>query len=58
MDIEKMRAQAQVKREQGKAQSYEDLVSVGIRRGMKNPMGWASHVILARKQKAMMGKEL
>lgn len=58
MDIEKMRAQAQVKREQGKAQSYEDLVSVGIRRGMKYPMRWASHVILARKQKAMMGKEL
>jgi DNA repair protein RadD len=36
------------KREQGSARSFENLVEVGRRRGMKNPHGWARHVMTAR----------
>ena len=32
------------KREQGMAKSYEELVEIGKRRGMKNPKGWAWYV--------------
>ena len=49
MDVEAMRREK--KMEQGKAMSYEDLVAVGLKRGMKNPMGWAKHVIRAREEK-------
>jgi hypothetical protein len=36
------------KKAQGSARSFEDLVEVGRRRGMKNPHGWARHVMTAR----------
>ena len=39
------------RREQAKAQTLEDLVAVGQRRGMKNPRGWARHVLAARQTK-------
>jgi superfamily II DNA or RNA helicase len=39
------------KREQGTAQTIEDLIQVGKRRGMKNPTGWARHVMAARQAK-------
>lgn len=39
------------KREQAKAQTLEDLIAVGQRRGMKNPRGWARHVLAARQTK-------
>lgn len=32
------------KKEQGMAQTYEELVAIGEKRGMKNPYGWAWHV--------------
>lgn len=34
--------------EQGQARSIEDLVMIGVRRGMKNPAGWAACVFAAR----------
>lgn len=37
------------KREQGMAQSYEELVEIGRKRGMKNPHGWAWNVMNSRK---------
>lgn len=37
------------KREQGSAQSLEDLVAVGKARGMKNPHGWARNVFNGRR---------
>jgi DNA repair protein RadD len=40
------------KRERANAQSYEELIAVGQRRGMKNPHGWARHVMMARSAKA------
>jgi superfamily II DNA or RNA helicase len=46
---EVMRREA--KREQGRAQTLEDLIQIGKRRGMKNPRGWARHVMAARQTK-------
>ncbi len=41
----------QRKREQQQATSIEELIAVGERRGMKNPRGWAKHVLAARQTK-------
>ena len=38
----------QRKREQGQAQSLEDLVELGRSRGYKNPIWWARKVMAAR----------
>lgn len=38
-------------REQGRARSFEELVAVGKGRNMKNPEGWARHIMQARAQK-------
>jgi hypothetical protein len=38
-------------REQSRAQTVEDLIAIGKRRGMKNPRGWARHVLAARQAK-------
>lgn len=40
------------KHEQGNAQTLEELIQVGQRRGMKNPRGWARHVLAARSVRA------
>jgi hypothetical protein len=44
------------RREQGQAQTVEDLIAIGKRRGMKNPRGWARHVIAARQSKGQWGR--
>jgi RNA polymerase subunit RPABC4/transcription elongation factor Spt4 len=44
------------KREQASAQTVEDLIAIGKRRGMKNPRGWARHVIAARQAKGQWRK--
>jgi hypothetical protein len=36
------------RREQATASTLEDLIQIGTRRGMKNPRGWARHVLAAR----------
>jgi hypothetical protein len=41
----------QRKREQQQATSLEELIALGVRRGMKNPRGWARHVLAARQTK-------
>lgn len=41
----------EAKREQGQATTLEQLIDVGKRRGMKNPRGWARHVLAARQAK-------
>ncbi len=38
-------------REQGKAQSLQDLIHLGQSRGYKNPVGWAKHILYARSLK-------
>jgi DNA repair protein RadD len=37
--------------EQGQAQTLEDLIKLGQQRNMKNPAGWARHVLAARQSK-------
>jgi DNA repair protein RadD len=44
-------SRAQHRREQAAAQTLEDLIQIGKRRGMKNPRGWARHVLAARQAK-------
>jgi DNA repair protein RadD len=41
----------EAKQEQGRAQTVEELIAIGKRRGMKNPRGWARHVMAARETK-------
>ena len=41
--------------EQRKAETLEELITIGQRRGMKNPRGWAYHVLAARKAKRSSG---
>jgi DNA repair protein RadD len=43
--------QRERRREQATAQTIEDLIAIGKRRGMKNPKGWARHVMAARQTK-------
>jgi superfamily II DNA or RNA helicase len=44
--VEVQRAEA--KREQATAATLEELIAIGRRRNMKNPAGWARHVMAAR----------
>ena len=37
--------------EQGRAQSFEELVALGRKRGYKNPAFWAANVLRGRKHK-------
>ena len=46
----------QAKREQGGAQSLQDLIALGHQRGYKNPVGWAKHLLAARQTKAQWSK--
>ena len=48
--LAEMRRQKQV--EQGRAKKLEDLIAVGRARGMKNPAGWARHILDARSKRA------
>jgi hypothetical protein len=42
---------ADPRREQAQANTLEDLIAIGRRRNMKNPIGWARHVMAARGAK-------
>ncbi len=46
IDIEAVRREN--KRAQGQARGLHDLVALGMRKGMKNPSGWAANVYAAR----------
>lgn len=53
-ELEELKAREAVrdrKREQGTAQTLDDLIRVGKARGMKNPYGWANNVFKARQRK-------
>jgi len=53
-ELEELKAREAIrgrKREQGTAQTLEDLIRVGKARGMKNPYGWAHNVFNARQRK-------
>jgi superfamily II DNA or RNA helicase len=44
------------KAEQALANSLETLIEIGKRRGMKNPRGWARHVLAARQTKGQWSR--
>lgn len=48
-ELQRQAAQRERRAEQGTAQTLTDLIEVGKRRGMKNPRGWARHVLAARE---------
>lgn len=49
-EIEKDQARRAVRREQGAAQTLEDLIKLGASRGYKNPRAWAIHVHKGRQR--------
>lgn len=49
VDVEAIRREQ--KREQGSARSMRDLVALGVRKGMRNPSGWAANVLAAREKR-------
>ncbi len=51
----KLAAQKARNKEQGKAQSLEDLINLGRMRGYSNPEGWARHVYHSRPQSRRVG---
>jgi uncharacterized Zn finger protein (UPF0148 family) len=50
-ELQEVIARQQRRAEQSSAQSLEDLIRIGHRRGMANPRGWARHVLAAREAK-------
>jgi DNA repair protein RadD len=42
--------QRTARREQGQARTLQELIHLGQARGMKNPVGWAKHVLYARSR--------
>jgi superfamily II DNA or RNA helicase len=51
VEVNKEIARKEHKREQGAAQSLDDLIALGEKRGYKNAIGWASHIYTARLAK-------
>jgi len=43
------------KREQAQANTIDELIAIGRRRGMKSPHGWARHVMAARQNRSHAG---
>lgn len=48
-EIKAQEARIIKRQEQGKAQTLDDLIRVGVARGYKNPSAWAHHVYSARR---------
>ena len=48
IDAAALRAKIQAKREQGAARTMPDLIALGVKRGYKNPRGWAYNMMKAR----------
>ena len=51
-ELDKARVRAQMKREQAEAETLQELVALGQRRGYKSPMGWAQKVHAGRRKSA------
>lgn len=49
--LDKDAARKSARKEQGSAQTLDDLVELGRKRGYKNPYAWAAHVHTARQRK-------
>lgn len=55
VDIEAIKREQ--RREQGSARSMRDLVRLGLRKGMRNPSGWAANVLAAREKRRPTGQD-
>lgn len=51
VEVDAAALRRQRNREQASAQTLEQLIEIGRRRGMKSPHGWARHVLAARQRK-------
>lgn len=52
VDVEAIRQEQKRQRvEQGMSRSMTDLVKLGLRKGMRNPSGWAANVLAAREKR-------
>ena len=51
VEVDEAALQAHRRREQGMAQTYDDLVAMGRRKGYKSPESWARHIIATRQRK-------
>jgi hypothetical protein len=51
VEVDEAALRRQRNREQAAATTLEQLIEVGRKRGMKNPRGWATHVLRARQSK-------
>ena len=49
-EAEIKREKKMARMEQGKTQSFDDLVALGVKRGYKNPTFWAKKVYKGRKR--------
>jgi hypothetical protein len=50
-EIQATQQRKQARQDQGRAQTKDDLIAIGRGKGMKNPAGWAAHVIRSRQAK-------
>lgn len=48
-EIDKERERMERRREQARARTIEELVELGVRRGLKSPAAWAAHTYMARR---------
>lgn len=51
VELDEAALRRQQRREQAQAQTLEQLIEIGRRRGFKNPRGWAMHIMAARQRK-------
>jgi superfamily II DNA or RNA helicase len=51
VEVDEAALRRQRNREQAQAQTLEQLIEIGRRRGMKSPYGWAKHVLAARQRR-------
>ena len=55
-ELQRQAAHRERRLEQGQAQTLEQLVALGHQRGMKNPRGWARHVLASRQAKGQWAR--
>ena len=51
LEIDKKNFKKQMRKDQGQAESFDDLVAIGIKRKYKNPHAWAKFVLKGRSKK-------
>jgi superfamily II DNA or RNA helicase len=54
-ELHQQELRRQRKREQSQARTAAELEALGTQRGMKNPKGWARHVIASRQTRGQWG---